>query len=169
MVEPGADVTELPDMFLHAETFYRAIDIIHRHDRAVVAQISLPLMVLTAFASELYFKCIIFVETGKLTKGHYLYDLFQKLSPKSQRRLSELWDRVTAPREETLRKVEKDLGRTIPRDLRGNLIEGSKSFEDLRYLYEREKPKKFLFNLGDLPRPLRMLVLELKPDLVARK
>jgi hypothetical protein len=164
----GTQVIQASDIFAHAESFYRALDTIHRQDRNFVGNVALPLGVLTTFASELYFKCAIFIETGKMTKGHYLYDLFTKLSPKSQARLEELWDHVTAPREEVLRNTELSMGRKLPRDLRSNLIECNKAFEDLRYLYELEKPKKFVFNIGDLPRPLRALVLELKPDLVGR-
>ncbi len=162
----GTQITQASDIFFHAEQFYLALDTMHHQDRDFVVKVALPLVILTAFCCEIYFKCVIFIETGKLAKGHHLYDLFTRLSPKSQARLEELWDHIQASREESLRRTEQAMGRKLPRDLRSLLREANKSFEDWRYLYELEKPKKGYFGIAELPRPLRALVLELKPDLV---
>jgi hypothetical protein len=162
----NAQVTQASDIFFHAEQFYLALHTMHQQDRQFIANVGLPLAILTAFCCELYFKCALFIETGKLAKGHHLYDLFTRLSPKSQARLEELWDHIMAGREEVMQKTEQAMGRKLPRDLRSNLKEANKSFEDMRYLYELEKPKKFIFGISDLPRSLRALVLEVKPDLV---
>jgi len=91
-----------------------------------------------------------------------LYDLFNKLSPATQARLEEAWAENSVQRSDVLDRLDKSSGRRIPRDLRSNLIAGSDAFRLVRYIYEGGADFDFL--LGDLPKVLRCVIVELKPE-----
>jgi HEPN domain-containing protein len=150
------------EIFKHAETFYKSIDQLHKTDRNVIAAVSMPICVLSAFASELYLKCLVCDETGKMARGHHLHDLFRKLSSPTQRLLERLWDQQNATREAILRKIDAQNEKPIPRDLRSCLKAGNKSFEQIRYAYERGED--FVFVLSDFPTVLRQALLNVRPD-----
>jgi HEPN domain-containing protein len=156
LIEPAA-------IFRHAETFTAALDHLHRTlPRENLKVYMLPMMVLSAFASEVYLKCLICLETGSVAKGHHLFDLFKKLSPKTQGILERRWDAVMVQRADILDKLDAQMARPMPRDLRSNLIEGNRGFELIRYVYEGGDD--FRFPLSDLPIPLRETIFELKPS-----
>jgi hypothetical protein len=150
-------------IFAYAEGFFTAIDHLHRKltpeefDRVIWAA-----MTLSAFATELYFKCIIRLETGKAPKGHYVHDFFLKLSPTTKLVLEQKWDAIILNRADILKKLDQQLAHPVPRDLRSNLKEGNKGFELLRYAYEPGNAG-FRFLLSDLPIALRRAILELQP------
>jgi hypothetical protein len=121
-------------------------------------------MVLCAFAIELYLKCLLCIETGKVTKEHDLKGLFLRLDSSTRKRLEDLWD-------ESLRRPDKQRGldciRGLPEgeqlqtDLLYVLGIGSHAFEELRYLYETKRSK---FLLHDFPDMLHRVILEKFPD-----
>ena len=55
----------------------------------------MPFSVLSAFSSELLFKTMLVIETGRLpSHTHELLALFNRLSPKTQARIEEKWNKV---------------------------------------------------------------------------
>jgi hypothetical protein len=129
-----------------------------------------PTMVLSAFASELYLKCLLCAETGRVPPQHNLKSLFRLLQPLTRRRLEDLWDEdIRRP----ARAKVMDLIRTLPGgerlrlDLPYAIDVGANSFIELRYIYENLAGTYFL--LHDFPNLLRKVILERFPDWEDRK
>ena len=154
-------------IFEHASHFHESD---HRLTNSVphnrpdqVALVAHPAMVLSVFASELYFKSLLCLETGKVPQTHNLRTLFDSLLPTTRTRLEELWDaEIQKPRrQQTIRFI-----RTLPDaqklrlDLPGALDLGANAFRELRYLYETQRS---YFLLDDLPNLLRIVILERMP------
>lgn len=160
---PSKQVTPL-EVFQQADRVYQTIAHIHSTtNRAQLFPMMIPLGVLSAFAAELQFKCLVHIEKGRLPGNiHLLHNLFLKLSPETQKRLEELWDGLIDQRKEFLDKIDASLGKARPRDLRSNLIAGNDAFQQLRYLYEGGPD--FDISLSDLPIVLRQRILELRPE-----
>jgi HEPN domain-containing protein len=55
-------------------------------------------MVLSAFAAELFLKCLLVLETGEAAPTHRLDVLFKRVSHKQQRRIQELWEADGRPK-----------------------------------------------------------------------
>lgn len=51
-----------------------------------------PTMVLSAFAAELFLKCLLVLEGGTILSTHRLDVLFKRVSHKRQRKIQELWE-----------------------------------------------------------------------------
>lgn len=124
-----------------------------------------PSMVLSAFASELYLKCLLCIETGLVPNTHNLKKLFDGLKPSTKSRLEALWDEhLKSPQ----RKKIFDHLRTLPEgknlrpDLEHALDLGADSFIELRYIYENGS---VFFLLGEFPNLLRQTILERFPEL----
>jgi hypothetical protein len=148
-------------IFQHAETFMASLDHMHNAGPDRVTSFAAPLLVITAFAAELYFKCLLCHATGNIPRGHYLHHLYSKLPNNYQTTLNKYWSLIVKDREEMLRNLEDQGESTLPRDLNGALVEGNKAFEQLRYIYEG--PEAFRFNLSELPIALRRTILEIEP------
>jgi hypothetical protein len=154
-------------IFQHASHFHESD---HRLRNTVPADrpnqvplIAHPSMVLSVFASELYLKCLLCLETGKVPQTHNLKTLFDALKPETKRRLEELWDAdVRKPQ----RQKVLDHVRTFPEgdklriDLPSVLELGANAFQELRYLYEAGQS---FFLLSDFPNLLRAVTLERMP------
>jgi hypothetical protein len=148
-------------IFDHADTFFHAIDQLQRSPSAVIGAVAMPVMVVSAFASELYFKTLIVLDGNQAPRSHDLYDLFSKLSPKAKAHLESRWNPIIRDREELLKNIEHHTA-SIPRILEDALKEGREGFERLRYIYEGGDP--FRFSLGDLPLAIRRTILDLQPS-----
>jgi hypothetical protein len=123
-------------------------------------------MVLSALASELYLKCLICIETGRVPDAvHSLKKLFRQINRRHQARIEALWDlHVQLPDVvQSLSLIEAKAGVQVPRDLAWALDVGSHGFIQLRYIYE-PKGAETKFLLGDFPRLLRIVILEIKPE-----
>lgn len=153
-------------VFNHARSFVEALDQLHRtSDDKRFLQIAGPMMVLTAFSCELLFKCLIALENnGETMPGHLLKDLFERLSPDTQKHVEGYWDKIQAERKEMLDQIEKKEGKSIARDLASNLTEANDLFRQVRYFYEC--PPSFGFYISDLPIVLFRTVADLKPEWV---
>jgi len=154
-------------IFVHASHFHESD---HRLRNRVPANrpdqvplVAHPSMVLSAFASELYLKCLLCLETGRAPQIHHLRNLFDKLLPETRERLKSLWDSdiKRAERQRVLEHI-----RTLPDghrlrvDLPSVLVLGANAFQELRYFYETEKS---FFLLSDFPNLLRTVILERMP------
>lgn len=114
-------------------------------------------MVLSAFSCELLLKCLIAMQGQPVEPTHRLDVLFRKLHPNTKRRIDALWEAECRPAADALcRQFGK------PSDLPNALVMCGKAFENLRYAFE--DPSKVVFYLGDLPRVLYNVILEMRPD-----
>jgi hypothetical protein len=105
-------------------------------------------MVLSAFASELYLKCLLCLETGRAHRSHHLRNLFDKLQPTTQERLKALWEvESNKPARQRVLAHIRSLpgGERVKDDLPSVLQLGANAFQEIRYLYEMEK-SDFLLN-----------------------
>jgi HEPN domain-containing protein len=151
-------------VFDQAERF-RVADRLLRSDRfemQVTEVIILPAIVLSAFSSELFMKCIVLLEGGKLERTHNLYSLFGKLTKSTQDRIVALWDAEIATDKDQLDQLQAVAGVPVPRDLPGVLKECGDAFTAIRYEYE--DPLKANFLMSELPPMLKEVVLAARPD-----
>jgi hypothetical protein len=159
-----------PDkIFAHASKFFWTDKYLRSKSTTaeMVPMVAHPAMVLSAFASELYLKCLLAIEESKVPDTHDLHDLFCRLNTKTQQRVEALWDEhIQHPdRAKVLDYIENVLKQgSVPRKLSWALEVGNRAFEELRYIYEVDKPS-IKFVLGDLPELLRRVAIEKRPQL----
>jgi len=154
-------------VYMNAERF-RIADSLLRTDEVMKgygAAIGGPTLVLAAFASELYLKCLFALETGRQASGHELRGLFLLLSEDTRFEIERQWDEYCAmPHRIRVYDAIKQLeGYDVPRDLRWSLKAGNDAFVSLRYIHEPNHiAPKFL--LGDFHVILREVILAKKPE-----
>ena len=158
------------DIFLHTSGFHQAEEHIVNIDLNKNPQLALEMsqagMVLSAFICELYFKCLICLETNSVPLGHDLDDLFDQLSPDTQKRIENIWSSEIVPlRNPMWTKIEDTFGNgeKLSRDVRGAIKAGRRAFEKMRYNYEPNS-KGSQFYIADLPRLLVLVIFEKKPE-----
>lgn len=136
------------------------------------AQIVQANMVLSALCTELFFKCLVCIETGLTPQGHHLSDLFEQVTPTSKKTICHLWDTQIVPArdahwkiiETSLRKAAPQRGEVLfKRDLPSALAAANRAFERIRYSYEPESIN-YSFYIGDMPRVMRRVILAMKPE-----
>jgi hypothetical protein len=168
MKKPSKAAHDPHEIFLHAfhfhESDHRLRNSISTKDPNQVALIAHPSMVLSVFASELYLKCLLCIETDKVPRGHDLKGLFLRLNLSTRKRLEDLWD-------ESLRRPERQRelncirglpeGDRLQSDLLYILGIGANAFEELRYLYETKRSYFLLHNFPDM---LQKVILEKRPS-----
>jgi hypothetical protein len=165
MAKPNLHNINPREIFLHGNGFHRTVQLVGAMNFSPQdgMEIASPMMVLSALNSELFFKCLICIETGQIPIGHNLADLFQMLSETTRQRIDHIWQTEAVPlREKMWLAIEKQIGEPIKRDLLSALVAGSRAFELIRYSYERGEP--ITFYLNDLPTILGRVILEIKPD-----
>jgi hypothetical protein len=116
-----------------------------------------PAMVLSAFAAELFLKCLLLLEGTNPPPTHRLDVLFKLFSHKRQRRIQELWEADGRPR---LTGFCKSLN--LPSDLSNALAKCGSAFEKLRYYYE--DPNKVVYYIGDFAWIMMRVIIEIKPE-----
>ncbi|MGY8705126.1 hypothetical protein RAD16_05205 [Bradyrhizobium sp. 18BD] len=155
-------------IYMNAERF-RAADAILRSDANMKdygPTIAAPSMVLSAFASELYLKCLFVIETGRSPPDtHDLRKLFTLLSDLVRNDIENSWDAYnsTPSRVSVFEAIERQTGRAVPRDLRWHLKAGGDGFTSLRYQHE-ERHQNVAFFLGDFHLMVRDAVLFKRPS-----
>jgi hypothetical protein len=149
-------------IFAHAETFFSALSQLHEVHQHKMTGIIAPAMVIAAFTSELYLKSFICRETTSAPKGHHLHNLYTLLLSDTKVAIERHWNAITRDHEEFLNSIDRQEPRPLPRNLEDALKEGSRAFEQLRYIYEGADP--FRFVLGDLPLVIRRTLLDLEPS-----
>jgi hypothetical protein len=122
-------------------------------------------MVVGVLTIELFFKCLIFIETGTAPRGHRFKELFDQLSSSTQARIQDTWDNwIVVHRTTEWNRLENALGITIARDLPSALEAGSDAFQKIRYSYEGGT-ENLKYYLQDLPQLLRRVIVEMRPEL----
>jgi hypothetical protein len=119
--------------------------------------IAAPTMVLSAFAAELFLKCLLVMESGAAPPIHRLDLLFKRVSHKRQRRINELWETHGRPKLMPLCRALK-----LPSDLGNALSKCGTAFENVRYYYEN--PQKVVYYIGDFAWILMRVIVEIKPE-----
>jgi HEPN domain-containing protein len=170
IIKPSIDARKI---FAHAFAFQRAYETLRDSllpiagkplDPQNIGLLIHPTLVLSAFASELYLKTLICIETGDTPRGHNLEDLFMAWRVETRHDIDGLWDTdIRSPLKkvslEQLRATEK--GKDVRNDLRYALKIGARDFEAMRYFYEKEDSH---FLLADFPYILRLAILKRHPD-----
>jgi hypothetical protein len=124
-------------------------------------------MVISALTTELFLKCLACIETKQTPKGHHLYELFNLLTSETRTKIIDLWDTHIVPARKSMWDAidqhQKPTGKKVGRSLPAALLASSRAFETIRYNYEPDCAQSE-FNIGDLPRILRHIILEMKPE-----
>lgn len=150
---------------MNAERFRIANLTLRQHPNPqVMLAVGTPALVLSAFASELYLKCLIAIESDRAAYGHELRTLFRSVSKQTQANIERRWNMyVTSPqRHQHYAALASLVGYTVPTDLDWTLKNGGSGFVELRYIHESNDGTKFL--LGDFPEILRAELLLRKPE-----
>jgi hypothetical protein len=154
-------------IYIHAMGFFYVEQILGNLnlDPQSMADIGQCPVVLSSLNSELFLKCIICIETSRVPRGHHLDELFKLVSPTMRKRIQQIWDAEVVPfRAKMWDQIDAaTTGRRVPRDLPTALRGASKTFEKIRYSYEGNIQNVEFF-VGDLPRILRRVIVELRPD-----
>src|SRR5579862_6598059 len=147
MKKPRKDL-DARKIFNHAERFHWTDDYLRRHnDQRVVEMVLLPTMVLSAFAAELYLKCLHCIDSSQVPPGHSLKQLYLDLPKLRRDSIVTFWDGMMIEQKEMLDRRDKDFGTNIPRDFDTAMAESDRGFENLRYVYEDDQ---FKFYVSDL-------------------
>lgn len=168
MAKPPLENIDPLQIFLQANEFHVAEDALGKLSTSAnvqwARQLMQPNMVLSALTTELFLKCLVCLETKLTPQGHHLSELFKQLSPETIRQITHLWDTQIVPAREALwNAIENDPSRQkIRRDLPGALLAANRAFEKIRYSYEPGSGGTFY--IGDLPRILHRVILQMKPE-----
>jgi hypothetical protein len=154
-------------IYMNAERFRIADDLLRQDHilQAFGSAIASPSMVLAAFASELYLKCLFVVETGRPPiSTHELRKLFLQVSETARDEIDREWNAYNSMPHRTrlYEAIERAQGVSIPRDLRWSLRSGNDAFVALRYSHEPNRSTTFF--LGDLPIMVRNAILRRRPE-----
>lgn len=171
MAKPPLEGINPLDIYIHALGFHVAEDILGKVTTSpnpqLAVQVVQSVMTLSAFTTELFLKCLLCLETTLTPQGHHLFELFQQLKPETQAKIAMLWDTKIVPhRDREWKIIEANYGGSakMHRDLPGAISASSRAFEKIRYSYEPGSRKDSDFNISDLPRILRRIILEKKPE-----
>ncbi len=140
-------------IFMQAERFRRAR---HALDKTAdveikVGWLGVPLVTISAFAIELFLKCLLLIEGGKLTKVHDLDYLFGLLPEHVRKEIEALWDARPQPDEVQWAFIESQNKIKVPRDLRGQIRESKDAFVRIRYGFENASEIRFYIDqLADI-------------------
>jgi hypothetical protein len=118
-----------------------------------------PWIVIQAFATELFIKCLHAVD-GREVRGHSLVALFGNLSDERKNRINAIYDEI-AKSDEAFAEMQ----RAEPTDkltLAFSLQEMDRAFEIWRYAYESPGPVNCF--LGEPWKAVKRTILELKPE-----
>lgn len=123
-----------------------------------------PALALAAFSSELYLKCLIFMETNQAPWGHSLTDLFAALKQDSKDRI--ILINFHPPGVPTPHKPINPAAKADLEDaFYSQLNACSRAFEEFRYFHEKISESPMLWFRQSVGRPTRRRILEMRPDL----
>ena len=119
----------------------------------------------SAFACEIYLKCLFFLEQGKTIWGHDLAKLFSNLQAETQAAITTRFDTAnSANMKERAAIMVLKTGRTMPTFFAETLVEAAKAFKGWRYIFEKDKPMAYA--LFPLPQFLWQIIVKRKPNLL---
>lgn len=127
------------DVYDHASRFLatdRYLRILAEDDPLAARLCQQPAMVISAFASELFLKCLLIIERKNPPVSHNLLKLFNLLENEQKAQIALLWKLDQTRRKTDIDQAEQTLGVKIPRDLMTALKDCQDVFPAMRYLYE---------------------------------
>jgi hypothetical protein len=152
-------------IFLQAENFHQASKLINHVMRESPAgdwhpELLVPDIVVTAFACEIYLKCLIAID--RKTNPPYWHELdrlYGKLSQDLKSNLQRKWEQYlsTSKQRQRIESGTKEMPQSLARAIKYH----ADHFEDFRYIYEMSDPKEFYLN--GLLNILRNTALEFFP------
>lgn len=161
MTTPIDDPPIEPNYFMQARSFLVSDEYLRRaYDPRLSVDLSRAAIVMSAFSSELFMKCLLLIEGSRSPKIHDLDKLFGNLRKPTRRKIYDEWDKGDTAFEMILVVIEQQKGITLPRDLDSFLRMGAKTFSDLRYPERSETH----FFLDRLPRILERVILGRRPE-----
>lgn len=118
----------------------------------------IPAIVCSAFAAELFMKCLVLVERGAAPRGHQLRTLFSRLAPASRAAVSKRFDEliVANPTAQAMKAQFPD----VPLAIDDVLDTVDRVFEQWRYAYEGHAGSAY--GLSELAQAVRERILELR-------
>lgn len=143
--------------------FSRTADIVserYRHERG--SDLLAALVVNSAFAVEVYLKCVLLVEGKAAPREHSLKKLFADLDRTHQSRIKKLFDESVGRNRYAKRIQAADPAFTYR--LGAVLNATSDAFEEWRYLYEVRPKTRIFYGLAELKEAIERLIIELKPE-----
>jgi hypothetical protein len=159
-------------IFVHADGFLKSAISLNKQPHDPLFDPGMVSVVVTnsAFASELYLKCLIQIETGQLIKDeHNLHALFRKLRAETQQEIEDPFNAELAKQpKHDMNQADPEIQKAVadrPTTFRQALKVGGKAFVEWRYLYESENTAPF--GLFPLPHILRKSILIRKPEWAA--
>jgi hypothetical protein len=156
----------LPDpeeIFRHGVRFLYAEDLLRKEavNNPRTSQLGMmPVMVLSAFAAELFLKCLLILEGQTPPDSHNLNMLFKRLPHKRKARIEQLWDKFVSDASANFEESERQLSSQEPQNCPGRLRRCIR--KKMRYVYE--DPKKVKFYIIHLAPALINVILEIRPD-----
>jgi hypothetical protein len=155
-------------MFVVAERFHKASQILIQHvkahadpDQGIAAVVNL------AFAVEMYFKCLITLDTKEDPSWKHDYVvLFAKLTPETQSKIREYYDkRPLAAIQKTMSELmiangDPEAANQFSFD--SILTKSKDAFRNIRYIYQY--PGYESFEAGDLVSCLKQAILDIHPS-----
>jgi HEPN domain-containing protein len=129
-------------------------------DATLMATVSAPHMMISAFAIELYFKCLLCLQRKNVPQTHNLRALFRDLDNSTKKRIEWIWNQHAPTLEKLWQILEQTETKKIPRDFESLLNISSQAFHQIRYLHESSAGSFFV---GDLVPILGTVILELQP------
>lgn len=141
--------------FGRGDEFWASARILEKAD----SQLASPNVVLRAFATEAYLKCLLTLRKKHFPPDHDLKRLFDLLPLDDKNLIEEEWNKYTFP---NLSKAASTAptGITVANSLRQALKLSSSAFKDFRY---RASGNKYWY-LGSFPMQVRHRVFTIHPD-----
>lgn len=135
-----------------------------------VHEAGVPGLVCSAFAMELYLKCLITLQLGDAPEIHDLEELFKELPAESQEIIRQGYLRRIQPdlkSHSAFRDQMRSQGVHVPNpeDFDALLKSSARAFESFRYIYDRNLTNRTpAFLIGDALFAMRGLILSYHPD-----
>lgn len=130
----------------------------------------IPSTVNAAFALELYFKSLYFLEKGKNFKkdnkySHDISALYKELNNSTRQNIESVFNELIKKRNmNDIEDLEKLTGMSFPRDLLGNLIFWKDVFVSVRYIYDGSKKEIKAMFFPQIEESVLTVIYLLKPD-----
>jgi len=153
-------------VFVHAEQFRAAgkwLPEAQKHKFPLPVDMAIP--VCSAFALELYFKCLLVISGSLIPPEHDLKKLFNKLIPDQKTRIRQLSETYMGDLKLWLTEEHQKIGKPIPTIDFNFILRASKNaFEMTRYLYETGLPQGRGWIADPIMEGARDTILELHPE-----
>lgn len=120
--------------------------------------LNIPGIVVCAFASECFLKCLGLLDGKEHVNWHNLSELFKRLDEATKEGIRQEWQVMTDATCDQRKELETHFKVSIPTDIETSLAECGDAFRLLRYIFER--PKNATFYITHFPKVLHDYTLK---------